>query len=157
MFSWKYWTSFSFWISSPRGKASSFAICSFLFNCLILLHRCSPRRWRLAHFIRPSWNISTLKYEWSFFENDVFDNKDIEILNPQERIRLYDTAGIDENTKVCHHMNNCYFIMKGCYRFFLSHSLSQFQYKFLGLPDPDTLVRGTDPAQDPAPSLIKQK
>jgi hypothetical protein len=29
----------------------------------------------------------------------------IEILNPQERIRLYDTAGIDENTKVCLRLN----------------------------------------------------
>ncbi len=38
--------------------------------------------------------------------------KNIEILNPQERIRLYDTAGIDENTKVCLYMNNGHVKMK---------------------------------------------
>ncbi len=38
----------------------------------------------------------------------------IEILNPQERLRLYDTAGIDENTKVCLCMNNGHLKMKVC-------------------------------------------
>jgi hypothetical protein len=28
---------------------------------------------------------------------------------------------------------------------------------FLGLPDPDPLVRGTNPVLDPDPSIIKQK
>ena len=29
-------------------------------------------------------------------------------------------------------------------------------HMFLGLPDPDPLVRDTDPAPDPDPSIIKQ-
>jgi hypothetical protein len=30
-------------------------------------------------------------------------------------------------------------------------------HMFLGLPDPDPLVRGLDPALDPDPSIIMQK
>jgi hypothetical protein len=30
-------------------------------------------------------------------------------------------------------------------------------HMFLGLPDPDPLVRGMDPAPDPDPSIITQK
>jgi hypothetical protein len=30
-------------------------------------------------------------------------------------------------------------------------------HMFFGLPDPDTLVRDTDPAPDPDPSIIQQR
>jgi hypothetical protein len=40
----------------------------------------------------------------------------------------------------------------------VSYFLEVFQScKFLGLPDPDPFVRGTDPDSDSDPSIIKQK
>jgi hypothetical protein len=41
--------------------------------------------------------------------------------------------------------------------FILQLSVADPDPEVLGLPDPDLLVRDTDPAQDLGPSIIKQK